>query len=66
MPGARPSSAATNQCTAAAAGKRGVPIIYMWKHHAANIDNWADNVFTYLKRCQLATNLEGNALSLDA
>eukprot|EP00971_Amphidinium_carterae_P044390 873025-Amphidinium_carterae.1 len=45
---------------------RGVPIIYQWGHHAANIDNWADNVFTYLKRCQLATNLGGTALSLDA
>eukprot|EP00971_Amphidinium_carterae_P070476 1394064-Amphidinium_carterae.1 len=37
---------------------RGLPIINMWGHHAANIDKWADNVFTYLKRCQLATNLE--------
>eukprot|EP00971_Amphidinium_carterae_P129934 2573923-Amphidinium_carterae.1 len=35
-------------------------------HHAANIDNWADNVFTYLKRFHLATNWEGTALSLDA
>eukprot|EP00971_Amphidinium_carterae_P255064 5063498-Amphidinium_carterae.1 len=38
----------------------------MWGHHAPNIDSWADNVFTYFKRCQLATNLGGAALSLDA
>eukprot|EP00971_Amphidinium_carterae_P110912 2196910-Amphidinium_carterae.1 len=34
-------------------------------HHAPNIDSWADNVFTYLKRCQLATKLENAEISLD-
>eukprot|EP00971_Amphidinium_carterae_P251565 4993927-Amphidinium_carterae.1 len=45
---------------------QGVPIIYQWGHHRPDIDNWADNVFTYLKRCQLATRIGGQALSLDA
>eukprot|EP00971_Amphidinium_carterae_P331521 6465142-Amphidinium_carterae.1 len=62
-----PGQAAQPPTTAAQQRQaQGVPIIYQWGHHRADIDVWANNVFTYLKRCQLATNLEGTALSLDA
>eukprot|EP00971_Amphidinium_carterae_P306626 6093413-Amphidinium_carterae.1 len=44
---------------------RGKPIIYQWGHHMPNIDSWADNVFTYLKRCQLATKLGNANINLD-
>eukprot|EP00971_Amphidinium_carterae_P185319 3679696-Amphidinium_carterae.1 len=44
---------------------RGRPLIYKWGMHQLNIDTWADNVFTYMKRCALVTKLGDTEVTLE-
>eukprot|EP00971_Amphidinium_carterae_P324862 6454843-Amphidinium_carterae.1 len=61
-----PGEAAAGPKTIAQANEaRGKPLIYKWGTHMSNIDSWADNVFTYLKRCALATKIGDAEVSLD-
>eukprot|EP00971_Amphidinium_carterae_P279535 5549358-Amphidinium_carterae.1 len=45
--------------------RKGRPIIYKWGRHQLSDDTWADNVFTYLKRCSLVTKLGDREVSLE-